>query len=159
MNCLIFWFRCEIVSRTEWAFGPICLKLSHLLFNCSTNFICLKPPRDWNSSCSRTWMSETLETVFKVFIGRFDLAPEQVRPLTTRPKANWPIQHWCFSCFSNLYVEYVVKNPLQCQLVPPTSNPVKKKGQPLLPPDCSPIDSELFATKLDEFVRALPFFA
>ncbi|XP_013380900.1 trafficking protein particle complex subunit 1 [Lingula anatina] len=41
--------------------------------------------------------------------------------------------------YSNIYVEYVVKNPL-CEL-----------GQP--------IKSDLFKTKLDEYVRNLPIFA
>ncbi|XP_018589292.1 trafficking protein particle complex subunit 1 [Scleropages formosus] len=41
--------------------------------------------------------------------------------------------------YSTLYVEYVVKNPL-CPL-----------GEP--------IQSELFSTRLDSFVRALPFFS
>jgi len=61
--------------------------------------------------------------------------------------------------YSQIYVEYVVKNPLECQLIPPVTNPVKQKGQPLPPPDSSPIESELFSTKLDEYVRSLPFFA
>jgi len=41
--------------------------------------------------------------------------------------------------FLQIYVEYVVKNPA-CDMT-------------------SPIESELFQTKLDEFVRALPIFA
>ena len=60
---------------------------------------------------------------------------------------------------SHIYVEYVVKNPLECQLIPPVTNPVKKKGQPLPPPDTSAIESELFSIKLDEYARSLPFFS
>ncbi|XP_074632924.1 trafficking protein particle complex subunit 1-like [Acropora palmata] len=43
-----------------------------------------------------------------------------------------------FNIYSRIYVEYVVKNPL-CQL-----------GEP--------IQSELFASKLDTFIRSLPVF-
>ncbi|XP_043933222.1 trafficking protein particle complex subunit 1 [Protopterus annectens] len=41
--------------------------------------------------------------------------------------------------YSNIYVEYVVKNPLCAQN--------------------EPIQSELFRTKLDNFIRGLPFFS
>ncbi|KAL4219872.1 Trafficking protein particle complex subunit 1 [Mactra antiquata] len=41
--------------------------------------------------------------------------------------------------YKNIYVEYVVKNPV-CDM-------------------SQPIESELFKTKLDEYIRALPMFA
>lgn len=43
-----------------------------------------------------------------------------------------------FYCLFQIYVEYVVRNPV-CDLD-------------------KPITSELFQTKLDEFIRGLPFF-
>uniref|UniRef100_M3ZYU8 Trafficking protein particle complex subunit n=1 Tax=Xiphophorus maculatus TaxID=8083 RepID=M3ZYU8_XIPMA len=41
--------------------------------------------------------------------------------------------------YSNLYVDLVVKNPLV--------------------PSCQPLDSELFGTRLDSFIRSLPYYS
>jgi len=59
--------------------------------------------------------------------------------------------------YSTIYVEYAVKNPLQCNFITPVKPFPKKKGHAVS--ECSPIDSELFDSKLDEYVQSLPMFS
>ncbi|KAI8834488.1 Sybindin-like family-domain-containing protein, partial [Chytridium lagenaria] len=59
--------------------------------------------------------------------------------------------------FASIYVEYVVKNPLQVKPVAPP--PPETTGKKKIPPPPSPaINNELFKTNLLKYLRSLPNF-